>query len=536
MVYPQPQGQSTIASVTAGASITVASPASAQGVSYKVGDFIVFALRSQSTNTTAVVTPSGVTRLGPAFLPSNANYRVTGLYGYRVLGDSFGAPVTPASFTFGLTGSTAVRGVLIAEVVRNVDKDNPVAAFYDSYFGVTQSQGVRIPSYTTPSDGMTFVIAASEFAAGNSETPTVADNDYGTYGYTVAPTALSSGRTAVGLYAREQAAGSTNEFLMQWGAPSGPAAQSVTLRGGIWPATTPPALTGPTIEYIKNGAIVAAEILYRKAGTLVSVDRALKLPRRRLTVARWLSEKPSYMIHRGGSADWVEHTMRAYTNAVWLGARNIEVSVWFSTDNVAYACHDADLAAMTNGADARRIDQLSSAELDQVVITKAGAGSGEKLVRLSTIIAKFGDYCVITIEDKSYSHMIQLIGLLESMYPKDAVTRFIIKAFGAGGTGHMTLPNSKGYKSWGYFYTASGQTPPEQAPEKAALYTTIGIPWDSPQSSYDAAKALGIPLVIHIVPSAAAAQTARDRAGDQLVGMQISSPLAVIPRLNEPLS
>ena len=75
--------------------ITVASPQSAQGVVYKVGDFIVFALRGQSSNATAVALPSGVTRLGPAFMASNASYRVTGLYGYRVLGDSFGAPVVP---------------------------------------------------------------------------------------------------------------------------------------------------------------------------------------------------------------------------------------------------------------------------------------------------------------------------------------------------------------------------------------------------------------------------------------------------------
>lgn len=546
MVYPQPLGQSTSTPNTAGTAITVASPGTSQGVSYKVGDFIVFALRGQSSNTTAVALPSGVVRLGPAFLASNASYRVTGLYGYRVLGDANGSPVVPASFTFTMTGSSTSRLVLIAQVVRNVDKDNPVDSFYNSYFGEVYTRGVRIPSYATTSDGLTVVIAASEFAANNSENPTLQDNDYGVYGQVVAPTTLSSGRTSVGLYMREQAAGSTNEFIMQWGTPSGQAAQSVTLRGGAWP-TTPvtPVLTGPTIEYVKNGAIVAAEVLYRKAGTLLSVDRALKLPRRRITVARWLSEKPSYMIHRGGSVDWAEHTMRAYTNAVWLGARNIEVSVWFSTDDVAYACHDADLASMTNGTDTRRIDALSSAELDQVVITKAGAGSGEKLVRLSTIIAKFGDYCVITIEDKSYSHMVQLIALLQSMYPKDAVTRFIIKAFGAGGTGHMTLPNSLGFASWGYFYTAAGQIAPEQVPEKARLYTTIGIPWDTPQSvvagqtntgTYDGAKSLGIPLIIHIVPSAAAAQTARDRAGDQLVGMQISSPLAVIPRLNEPLS
>lgn len=74
---------------------------------------------------------------------------------------------------------------------------------------------------------------------------------------------------------------------------------------------------------------------------------------------------------------------------------------------------------------------------------------------------------------------------------------------GASGTGHMTLPNSKGYRSWAYFYTHNAAPiPHETVPEKARLYMTIGIYWDSTQEAYAAALAPGIPLIVHIVASA----------------------------------
>jgi glycerophosphoryl diester phosphodiesterase len=429
--------------------------------------------------------------------------------------------------------------VIIAQNLRQV-AETPVDSYYNSYYGVTYTKGVNIPSYATNTDGFTFVMAASEFAANNSEAPTLQDNDYGVYGQVVAPTAISSGRTSVGLYGIQQAKGSTNEFIMTWGTPSGQAAQSITLAGGAWPTTpvTPAPVTGAAVELVRNGGIVPAEALYYDGTSLKGTDRILILPQRVITAAKWVARAygPSYMIHRGGSADYVEHTRQAVTRSVFLGATNIEMSVWFSKDDVAFCCHDPNLSVLTNGTDTRNIADLTAAELDQITITKSGAGSGEKLMRLSWVIEKYGSYVVITVEDKSYNHMTQLITLFESYFGSKANERFMIKANGAGGTGHMTLPNSKGYLSWSYWYNTDGNrfNDPGQA-SKFALYTTFGMPWDSSDAIYQAALGMGKPLIVHIVPSASAAAYAKEHGGAN-VGMQIASPLSVIPRINEPLT
>lgn len=532
MVYPQPIGTAKIGSASNGFSVTVAKP---DGVTYAEGDYILFALRSQSSNSTSITPPTNVVRLGPAFSPSNTSFRAIGFYGYRVTDPA----AVPSTFTFTFGTTTNSRMVIVAELIRQVAQ-TPIDSFYDSYSGATQSGGVRIPSYTTNSDGFTFVLAASEFTANNSETPTVLDSDYTSYGTSVNPTALTASRTFIGLYGRQQAKGSTAEFILQWSSPSGAAAESITLAGGVWPTTpvAPAPVTGAAVELVRNGSIVPAEALYYDGTNLKSTDRLLLLPRRVVTAREWIDRKygPSYMIHRGGSVDYVEHTRRAATNSVWLGATTLEMSVWFSIDDIPFCIHDPDLTVLTNGADTRRVDQMTAAQLDQITISKPGIGSGEKLMRLSWVIEKFSPSILIAVEDKSYAHMAQLIAMFESYRGQNANLHFVIKSFGAGGLQHMTLPLAKGYLSWSYWYNVDGErfSDAVQA-DKLAKYTTLGMPWNSPQEVYDAALATGKPVIVHIVPSAAAAAEAKAKGGAN-IGMQISSPLGVIPRINEPLS
>ena len=527
---PAVVGTVTPVIVASGNTITFTTPSG-----LVAGDLLVAAIRGQLSSATGDYTSAGWTRLGPAFVPSSTTARVMGFYAYRVNNPASVA----ASFTLTYTGS-AGREVGHLLVLRNVDLSTPLDAFYDSYTGSNAAQAttVTVPAYTVPNDtGLTLAIIGAEFTSGQAHALSATPTGYVQQAYTSTSTVTTTSRTASGVFSRDQDAGSTAPFSASWAAASGGAVQSVTFRGAETVADTPTGVDVQVWDGSTTGWVEATA--YATDGTAqYSIDRLLSLRPDRITVDQWLAKAygPSYMIHRGGSADWVEHTRQAYTNAVWLGATNLEASVWFSSDNVAFMCHDPDLSSMTNGADTRRIDALTAAELDQVTITKAGVGSGEKLVRLSWLLTTYGKSHVITVEDKSYSHMTQLIALFESLYPSDAPSRFMIKANGGGGTGHMTLPNSKGYKSWGYFYTHNATPiPPETVPAKAALYTTIGIEWDSTQDAYTAALSLGIPLIVHIVPSAAAAITAKTRGGSE-VGMQISSPLSVIPRLNEPLS
>lgn len=505
MVYPQPQGQSKIASVTSGTAITVARPDS---VAYALGDYIVFALRSQSSTTTAVALPSGVVRLGPAFIPSNAQYRVTGLYGYRVTDPNS----VPATFTFTLTGSSASRIVVIALNVRNV-ANNPVAAFYDSYNGATQTTGVRIPAYATTGDGLTVVIAASEFAANNSETPTVADNDYGTYGYTVAPATLSSGRTAVGMYAREQGTGNTNEFLMQWGTPSGQAAQSITLAGGTYSGGGP-VITPLKALYNDGAKVHNAAVMYNDGTKLHNLTKVTTVKPGRKVDRLFDDDRYVKIAHRGGSRNYKEMTLRGYTQSLIAGARALEVSIARTSDGIYFGLHDDTLNRTTPSLAANyRPAEHTWAEISQLKQTAPATNDTRfgddvywrfsDLLQYHTTTTYFVDPKVIGSQywDEFLNYLLT--------FP-NATNTFVIKYFHTA-TALALKARALGFKTWGYAYQADVDgTNALQLSETAYAWTYIGMDYqandDAWTTTLNIAGRNNQLIIGHICPTLAAAQ------------------------------
>lgn len=504
MVYPQPQGQSKIASVTSGTAITVARPDS---VAYALGDYIVFALRSQSSTTTAVALPSGVVRLGPAFIASNAQYRVTGLYGYRVTDPNN----VPATFTFTLTGSSASRIVVIALNVRNV-ANNPVAAFYDSYNGATQTTGVRIPAYATTGDGLTVVIAASEFAANNSETPTVADNDYGTYGYTVAPATLSSGRTAVGMYAREQGTGNTNEFIMQWGTPSGQAAQSITLAGGTYSGGGP-VITPLKALYNDGAKVHNATVMYNDGTKLHNLTKVTTVKPGRKVDRLFENGRIAKIAHRGGSVNYKDMTLRGYTQSLIAGATALEVSIAKTSDDKYFGLHDDRLDRTTPTVTNYFPSQHTWAEIQQLAQTAPATNDTrfgndvywlfEDLVRYKASTTYFVDPKVIGSNNWD-SFLAYLL-----TFP-NATNTFVIKYFHTA-TALALKARALGFKTWGYGYQSdvdgSLQT---QLSATAYAWDFIGMDYQANDAAWTTTRAIAASnnnkIIGHICPTLAAAQ------------------------------
>lgn len=510
MVYPQPQGQSKIASVTSGTAITVARPDS---VAYALGDYIVFALRSQSSTTSAVALPSGVVRLGPAFIASNAQYRVTGLYGYRVTDPNN----VPATFTFTLTGSSASRIVVIALNVRNV-ANNPVAAFYDSYNGATQTTGVRIPQYATTGDGLTVVIAASEFAANNSETPTVADNDYGTYGYTVAPATLSSGRTAVGMYAREQGTGNTNEFIMQWGTPSGQAAQSITLAGGTYSGGGP-VITPLKALYNDGAKVHNATVMYNDGTKLHNLTKVTTVKPGRKVDRLFEGNRFPKIAHRGGSRNYKDMTLRGYTQSLIAGATALEVSVARTSDGVYFGLHDDTLNRTTPSLAANyKPAEHTWAEISQLKQTAPATNDTRfgddvywrfsDLVQYHPTTTYFVDLKVIGSQywDEFLNYLLT--------FP-DATNTFVIKYFHTG-TSLALKARALGFKSWGYAYEADVNfTNDVQLEATAYAWTYLGMDYQASAYAWERTRAIaGVrsQLIIgHICPTVEDVNTCFDR-------------------------
>lgn len=97
--------------------------------------------------------------------------------------------------------------------------------------------------------------------------------------------------------------------------------------------------------------------------------------------------------HRGGSNDWPEHTMRAYTNAVATGITGLEISVAKTSDNVWIGCHDDSLARV--GGPTQKVANLTYAQ-----IAEAMQDSEYMPVRLIDLLKAYGHSHVIAVDPK----------------------------------------------------------------------------------------------------------------------------------------
>ncbi|MBB1256998.1 glycerophosphodiester phosphodiesterase, partial [Streptomyces sp. OF3] len=91
---------------------------------------------------------------------------------------------------------------------------------------------------------------------------------------------------------------------------------------------------------------------------------------------------PLAFAHRGGAADGLENTHRAFERAVGLGYRYLETDVHLTADGVLVAFHDATLDRVTDGSGP--IAGLSWAE-----VARARVGGSEPVPRLADLLRAF---------------------------------------------------------------------------------------------------------------------------------------------------
>jgi chitinase len=127
------------------------------------GDYLVAVLYN-SVGTSAsdwAMGSTGFTRIGPAFIASDAAQRTGGLYGLRLTG----AP--PASYTFTTPDSGAFRNVGVIIALSNVNATNPVSASTAWAESNTVASSLVIPGGGNAGD-LTLEYVAADFTAGNT--------------------------------------------------------------------------------------------------------------------------------------------------------------------------------------------------------------------------------------------------------------------------------------------------------------------------------------------------------------------------------
>ena len=126
---------------------------------------------------------------------------------------------------------------------------------------------------------------------------------------------------------------------------------------------------------------------------------------------------PRLCAHRGFSTVAPENTMPAFGAAVALGAQEIELDLWSTTDGVLVSCHDDTLDRVSNGTG--KIYRHSYEELKALDF---GAKASEKfrgmpIATFEDVLKKFGGQTVINLHVKIWDykqedHLEQIVALI----------------------------------------------------------------------------------------------------------------------------
>jgi hypothetical protein len=228
----------------------------------------------------------------------------------------------------------------------------------------------------------------------------------------------------------------------------------------------------------------------------------------------WLQTSPLYVAHRGGSADWPEETLYAYTQAArWNTAMALEVSVWKTPDNVFVASHDQTTGRVFAGT-SYDINVTPWATLANLT-TKTG---GYPIVRLDDLLPAFPDRAFF-VENKGSSGIAAFFDLLDA---QGGPSRFVSKQ-PANNTTVNAEARKRGYKTWGYYFDVDTPT----IASTQGNWDFLGEDYTASAASWAAVQSYGKPVLAHILPSAASKATA-DQYSPQ--GFMVSGVMEVVPQ------
>ncbi|SPT53124.1 cytoplasmic glycerophosphodiester phosphodiesterase [Actinomyces bovis] len=211
------------------------------------------------------------------------------------------------------------------------------------------------------------------------------------------------------------------------------------------------------------------------------------------TVESLLARKRWMIAHRGGSADWPEMSLRAYTESARRKVSALEFSFSITKDDVMLGLHDQTLKRVDSSAPDTPITQMTAAEAQKY------RTFGQPLIKLQTLLTAFGNDKVLFVDPKYSPTRHQLY--LPLLDPK----RTIMKYYGDA-TWLATIWRNAGFKCWGFMY-------PEEILDGrgatwAPYWDLVGVPWYADKKVWEIARSYGKPLVGHICPD----QKAIDRS------------------------
>lgn len=241
----------------------------------------------------------------------------------------------------------------------------------------------------------------------------------------------------------------------------------------------------------------------------------------------WMKDKGSmYVAHRGGSADYVEHTMAAYVATDARKVQAMEISTWMTTDGIWLASHDRDTSRMFGAG--QSIDIPTNTYAAVMAATAAGTTiGGYPMAKVTDIISAFNDQHIWFIENKQSLNISAFFAMLEA-YP-NATGRFVIKAFcstaGPPSSSPVAAGRLRGFRSWGYYYEADVPT----LASTSDYFDILGQDYTASVGAWTATLAVGKPVLAHVCLSLAAVNQGFARGSQGVMTGKIATAVPNAP-------
>jgi hypothetical protein len=253
------------------------------------------------------------------------------------------------------------------------------------------------------------------------------------------------------------------------------------------------------------------------------VPPLLVIPEGYADVADMLSRPMIYMAHRGGSADYPEMSLRAYTQAVVEGFGCLEWSTQRTSDGVFIGCHNPYIneAVGLPGTDLIVAD-MTWAQIQGYRIVPPATHperSTEPFMRIEELIEAYGPTHILMIDPKNVGSA-NYAALLDIMDAGGGPDRILGKWVGSNQTWSNAL-HIRNYLAWGAFYDSDDHGTVTTA---QAQWDLLGFNYGASQVNWDFILSFGKPVYAHVCPTQVSVDTGVSKGA---VGAQVSGIEAV---------
>lgn len=242
------------------------------------------------------------------------------------------------------------------------------------------------------------------------------------------------------------------------------------------------------------------------------------------SISAMLASSPFFVAHRGGSEDWDEMTMRAYTNSVAWGAGALEVSVARTSDGFYFGLHDEYLDRTSLGTETTTLNPktMTWAQVQQYDVF-----GRQPYMLLDDLAAAYGDSHVFLIDPKyidrsnstSRNHFFNAV---KTMFP-EWEDRVVIKLFWGFNSDWGAAAKSAGFTTWGYLWDDDGFSQITGNPANHANFDWLGLNHDAAAGAWTTVLNLGKPVIGHVCPSEAAASSALSKGASGIMAAGVRS-------------